>query len=319
MNQFNVNNQLTLFGATPDSYDANGNLIQEGTATSYFWDGRNRLKSILTAAGQTTNFTYDFAGNLIIQADAGSTLNLTKSFVLDSLTNVAYEAASDGTSYSVLSGRSIDSHLAVAQSTGQVQYPLADAINSTVATTDQTGAIKSQFLYEPFGQTTTASSYPFQFNGRMLVSPTTYYYRARFYNSQTGRFISEDPIGFAGLDPNLYRYAQNNPVLLTDPSGKISIVEGIVILAGAAALFYELYQLVPAFSKYMNESNNAIPTGDTTAVNLAGQSLAYQCQLTTSTVSNLPQGADPDSVTSYFTTEAPSWLQQLWNLMVGKQ
>ena len=40
--------------------------------------------------------------------------------------------------------------------------------------------------------------------------------RARFYNSQTGRFISEDPIG---ADTNLYRYARNSPVLLGDPYG----------------------------------------------------------------------------------------------------
>lgn len=219
-NQYNANNQLTLFGSVPLAYDANGNLIQEGNSTSYAWDGRNRLKSIMTAAGQTTNFTYDFAGNLIIQADTGSSLNLTKSFVPDNLTNIAYEAASDGTSYSVLSGQSIDSHLAIAQSTGQVQYGLTDAINSTVVTTDQSGAIKAQFLYDPFGQTTTTSSYPFQFTGRTPVSTTAYYYRARFYNAVNGRFISEDPIGFRS-GPNFYAYVRNNPVGFTDPSGLI--------------------------------------------------------------------------------------------------
>jgi RHS repeat-associated protein len=217
-NLYNANNQLTLFGSVPDSYDANGNLVREGTTTAYTWDGRNRLKSIITAAGQTTNFSYDFAGNLIAQADSGSSLNLTKSFVLDNVTNVAYESASDGTSYSVVSGRSIDSHFAIAQSSGQVLYGLSDAINSTVATTDQTGAIKSLFLYDPFGQTTTTGTYPFQFTGRMPISSTAYYYRARFYNSQTGRFISEDPAGFTA-DINLYRYVNNNPSSARDPLG----------------------------------------------------------------------------------------------------
>ncbi len=217
-NQFNVNNQLTQFGSVPDSYDANGNLVQEGSGATYTWDGRNRLKSIVSAAGQTTNFTYDFAGNMVRQADSGTSLNLTKTFVLDALTNVAYESASDGTSYSVLSGRTIDSHLAIAQSTGQIQYGLADAINSTVATTDQSGAIKSQFFYEPFGQTTTTATYPFQFSGRMPVSSTAYYYRARFYNAAAGRFIREDPIGFAG-GINLYAYARGNPIKFNDPRG----------------------------------------------------------------------------------------------------
>ena len=46
---------------------------------------------------------------------------------------------------------------------------------------------------------------------------------ARYYNPQTGRFLSEDPIGFEGKDFNLYRYVQNNPTNMTDPSGKLPI------------------------------------------------------------------------------------------------
>jgi RHS repeat-associated protein len=221
---YNSGNEEVQFGPTANTFDANGNLVSAAGAsgtTTYSWDGRNRLKAIAAPNGQTTGFAYDFAGNLIRQADSGTSLNLTKSFVLDSLTNVAYEAASDGTSYSVLSGQSIDSHLAIAQSTGQVQYGLADAINSTVAATDQTGAIKGQFLYDPFGQTTTTATYPFQFSGRMPVSSTAYYYRARFYNAATSRFISEDPIGFAGGDFNLYRYVLNAPTSLVDPLGLV--------------------------------------------------------------------------------------------------
>src|SRR5262249_26039093 len=163
-----------------------GNLVQEGNSAAYTWDSRNRLKSIVTSASQTTNFTYDFAGNLIQQADTGTSLNLTKYFVLDNLTNVAYQAASDGSSYSVLAGRSIDSHLAIVQSNGEVQYGLSDAINSTIATVDQSGAVKSQLLYEPYGQTAMTGPYPFQFTGR-TASANLNYYRARFYNSQTGR------------------------------------------------------------------------------------------------------------------------------------
>ena len=42
--------------------------------------------------------------------------------------------------------------------------------------------------------------------------------RARWYDPNSGRFISEDPIGF-GDGPNPYRYAGNNPILFVDPSG----------------------------------------------------------------------------------------------------
>ena len=46
-----------------------------------------------------------------------------------------------------------------------------------------------------------------------------YYNRARWYDANLGRFISEDPIGFAGGDANLYRYAENDTVNQRDPSG----------------------------------------------------------------------------------------------------
>ena len=46
-----------------------------------------------------------------------------------------------------------------------------------------------------------------------------YYYRNRWYDPEVGRFISEDPIGFAGGDINLYGYVGNNPLNFIDPYG----------------------------------------------------------------------------------------------------
>ena len=46
-----------------------------------------------------------------------------------------------------------------------------------------------------------------------------YYYRARYYSPALGRFISQDPLGLAASDTNLYSYGSNNPLQFTDPSG----------------------------------------------------------------------------------------------------
>lgn len=46
-----------------------------------------------------------------------------------------------------------------------------------------------------------------------------YYYRARYYEPARSRFVSEDPIGFAGGDPNLYGGIGNNPLNWIDPLG----------------------------------------------------------------------------------------------------
>jgi uncharacterized protein RhaS with RHS repeats len=51
-----------------------------------------------------------------------------------------------------------------------------------------------------------------------MLPSTRSYYRARYYDPTTGRFLSEDPIGTSS-DDNLYRYVSNNPLIYVDPLG----------------------------------------------------------------------------------------------------
>ena len=60
---------------------------------------------------------------------------------------------------------------------------------------------------------------PLQYTAREFDAETgLYYYRARYYDPQTGRFLSEDPIGFHG-GINKYVYALNDPTKYRDPGG----------------------------------------------------------------------------------------------------
>jgi RHS repeat-associated protein len=60
---------------------------------------------------------------------------------------------------------------------------------------------------------------PFQYTGRELDTETSlYYYRARYYDSQPGRFLNGDPLGF-GQGVNFYAYVANNPITWIDPTG----------------------------------------------------------------------------------------------------
>jgi RHS repeat-associated protein len=220
--EYDEENRLLRRGAVTYAYDDNGNRVSqtgpEGT-TIYMWDARNRLQSMTTPTGQTTTFHYDFGRNLLAKETTGLGGN-SESYVLDTLTNVVYQSSSNGQQFSILTGRSIDSHLAVIPSNGQATFGLGDILNSTVAATDQNGLTNGQFFYEPYGETTSSgSAYPFQYTRRTLAPGGLYYYRARFYDPQAGRFISEDPIGFVGGDVNLYRYVNNSPVRWVDPSG----------------------------------------------------------------------------------------------------
>ena len=60
---------------------------------------------------------------------------------------------------------------------------------------------------------------PYTYTGREFDAESgLYYYRARYYDATTGRFLQKDPLGLdAGI--NLYAYVDNNPVNLIDPHG----------------------------------------------------------------------------------------------------
>ena len=68
---------------------------------------------------------------------------------------------------------------------------------------------------------------PFKYVGQfgVMAEPNGFYYmRARYYDPKVGRFISEDPSGFAGGDVNLCNYVGGNPVNFTDPFGLSGIL-----------------------------------------------------------------------------------------------
>jgi RHS repeat-associated protein len=102
------------------------------------------------------------------------------------------------------------------------RYFMSDALRSTLALTNSTGGIQTQYTYEPFGNTTVfgaSSGNSYQYTGRENDGTSLYYYRARYFESGTQRFVSEDPFGFNG-SMNLYVYGLNSPTNLSDPSGE---------------------------------------------------------------------------------------------------
>ena len=56
-----------------------------------------------------------------------------------------------------------------------------------------------------------------------VVNQSASYYRARYYDPATGRFLREDPVRFTG-GKNFYQYADNMPTSLVDPLGMNSTV-----------------------------------------------------------------------------------------------
>ncbi|WP_369981647.1 RHS repeat-associated core domain-containing protein [Xanthomonas bundabergensis] len=96
-----------------------------------------------------------------------------------------------------------------------------------------------RYDYDPYGNTTqTSTSYmnPYQYTGRERDASGLYYYRARYYRPEWGRFVSEDPIQLRA-GPNAYMYARANPAKYRDPSGLWSVTITLIDGFGGAIVF----------------------------------------------------------------------------------
>jgi RHS repeat-associated protein len=211
---YNPANRQLAFGGNTMTYDVNGNLtsITDAAGTDTFaWDARNRLTGII-GPGLAASFAYDALGRRTRKTINGSTTE----YLYDGL-DLAQELTNTG-SASYLSSLTIDEPLA----RNDAEFYLADALGSVLALTDRTGAVRTRYSYEPFGDTGVegaASANSFQFTSRENDGVTGLHaYRFRYYSPTLHSFLSEDPIGALG-GLNLYRYVLNNPISFTDPLG----------------------------------------------------------------------------------------------------
>jgi RHS repeat-associated protein len=232
---YDVNNELTMWNGTTLTYDNNGNIQNDGT-NIYTWNGRNQLIS----RGSTT-FQYDSYGRRTLNA-VGKTLLYDGSDVAQELTGNTVAANR------VVGG--IDELFGRTDSTG-TYTPITDTLGSVLALANSSGTIVTQYSYDPFGGTATAdtpNSNSSQYTGRENDNNGLYYYRARYYSPSMHRFVSQDPLGFAGGSSNLYAYADNAPTNLRDPSGKSPCVVG----AAAGVIVYNGYQIYREVDAFMN-------------------------------------------------------------------
>ena len=219
-----ANQQIQFNAATPNlAYDANGNLTSQTDAsgtTFYTWDARNRLIGI-SGPSITASSVYDALGRRV-----SKTINGEKTDYQYDGNDISAEILGGAVVATYLRSLNIDQPF-VRQSSSPEFYH-ADALGSTLALSSTNGAVTAVYSYEPFGKTTVtgASPNPFQYTGRENDATGLYYYRARYYSPTLHRFISEDPIEFAGGDVNLYGYVGNNPTNFIDPEGLSTLLGG---------------------------------------------------------------------------------------------
>jgi RHS repeat-associated protein len=218
---YNTSNQLTSDSTATFTYDNNGNTTSKTTlagTTNYSWDFENRLSTVtLPGTGGAVNFRYDPFGRRVFKSSSAG----TSVFVYDGANTVEELNGLGNNTAHYAQGVGIDEPLAMYRSSATSYYH-ADGLGSIGSLTDASGQLAASYVYDSFGKLTASTgtiTNPFQYTARESDSESgLYYYRARYYDPNSGRFLSEDPIRFKG-GINFCRYAANDPVIFRDPSG----------------------------------------------------------------------------------------------------
>ncbi len=217
-------------------YDTAGNLLDQGGCANphaYTYNAENQL----TYAG-LTNYVYDGEGKRVekymlntqgqitfqeLYWYGGGSAPLEETDGTGNLTNSAFHE------YVFFGGARIARR--DGSSSGDVQYYIADQLGSARVVTNATGGTLSDIDYCPYGaqcyaaSDTSGNNYKFTGKERDTESGLDNF-GARYDASSMGRFMSPDPIFISKhriVDPqqwDLYAYVRNNPLNLTDPTGK---------------------------------------------------------------------------------------------------
>lgn len=189
---------------TSYDYDVFGNLrrvdLPNGTVVEYLTDGLNRRVGKKVNGVLVRAWLYQDRLNPIAELDGSG--QVVSRFVYGASGNVPDYMVRDGVTYRIISDHLGSVRLVVNASTGEVVQRLDfDAFGQV--------ALNSEPGFQPFG-----------FAGGLYDELTGLVrFGARDYDSETGRWTAKDPLGFSGADQNLYAYALNNPVSVTDVSG----------------------------------------------------------------------------------------------------
>ena len=198
-------------------YDNAGNTTTDQNDYVYTYDYENRVDTIKRSDSTTiVEYTYDALGRRIRKDDAITGANSRLYYYSDQWQVLEEYDTTDETPVfkaDFVYGNYIDEALRMSDGTDE-HYYVHNHLYSTVALLDDTGSLAERYEYDAYGKcrflnTTTyallatqasAAGNPYLFTGRRLDTLdggdySVYYYRNRYYDADTGRFLQKDPLG----------------------------------------------------------------------------------------------------------------------------
>ena len=128
---------------------------------------------------------------------------------------------------------------------GKKSYYVYDRHGSVVGLSNESGVVTDTYSYDAFGnllKSTGSTKNCYRYCGEQFDETTgLYYLRARYMDTTTGRFISQDSYSGSISDPislHKYLYANTNPVMYSDPSGYIGLLDTVCASTIGNVLFY---------------------------------------------------------------------------------
>ncbi|AGA28668.1 FG-GAP-like repeat-containing protein [Singulisphaera acidiphila] len=225
-------NQITSDGTFNYAYDVEGNLtskteVSSGDETLYKWDYRNRLIEVDQLVGGSiavlATYTYDAADRRIGVTEGGATR-----WTLFDVNSPVLDFDSLGTQtarylHGPTNGTAVDQVLA-RDTAGGVAWYLSDRLGSIGDIIDNSAGLIDHVDYSAYGQvlneTWPTAGDRFKYAGMEFdMSTGLNLAKYRVEDPFTGRWISQDPLGFYAGDSNTYRYSSNNSINFSDPSG----------------------------------------------------------------------------------------------------
>ena len=263
-----TNNQLLSRGSRDYTYDAEGNRLSStdnltGEYQHYEYDHRQRLTQVqrYTAGGALlgeSQYTYDALNRRISTTIDG----LTTATVYDGENAWADFDSSGNLLNRYLFGDKRD-QLIARHNSGDTDWYLTDRLGTVHDIAGASGVVNNHYQYGIFGdlltETNPGQGDRYLFTGREYDRTSElYYYRARYYDGESGRFMSEDTLGFAAGDLNLYRYVGNSPHNATDPSGQNALMEYGQLLCTGVSVIRTAGPYAAAFINTMAEITEAL-------------------------------------------------------------